>query len=140
MTTRIEHFDCRAGGAYRYVSTDESGEYGFRGCFHDVRPDEAIVQTFSFDGVPDGVALERVTFEALPGGRTRLTATSLVDSFEARDGFVESGMEQGVRECYERLDALLLQRLAVKCVVDNCRRYTDEATPASILAVCAIRV
>ena len=107
MTTRIEHFDCRAGGAYRYVSTDESGEYGFRGCFHDVRPDEAIVQTFSFDGVPDGVALERVTFEALPGGRTRLTATSLVDSFEARDAFVESGMEQGVREGYERLDALL---------------------------------
>lgn len=107
LTTRIEHFDCRPGGAYRYVSTDDNGEYGFRGCFHDVRTDEAIVQTFSFDGYPDGVALERLTLEALPGGRTRLTATSLVDSFEARDAFVASGMEQGVVEGYERLDALL---------------------------------
>ena len=107
LTTRIEHFDCRPGGAYRYVSTDENGEYGFRGCFHDVRDGEVIVQTFSFDGYPDSVALERLTLEALPGGRTRLTATSLVDSFEARDAFVASGMEQGVVEGYERLDALL---------------------------------
>ena len=45
--------------------------------------------------------------EDLGDGRTRLTATSLVDSFEARDAFVASGMEQGVREGYERLDELL---------------------------------
>jgi hypothetical protein len=41
------------------------------------------------------------------GGRTRLTATSLVDSFEGRDAFLAGGMEVGVREGYERLDALL---------------------------------
>jgi len=57
--------------------------------------------------MPDSVALERLGLEALPGGRTRLVATSLVDSFEARDAFLASGMEGGVRRGYERLDELL---------------------------------
>jgi len=72
-----------------------------------VRPSELIVQTFTFEGMPDGVALERLIFEDLGDGRTRLTATSLVDSFEDRDAFVSSGMEEGVREGYQRLDELL---------------------------------
>jgi hypothetical protein len=42
----------------------------------------------------------------LGDGRTRLTATSLVDPFAARDAFVASGMESGVREGYERLGEL----------------------------------
>ncbi len=105
--TRIDHHDCRTGGSYRYLHLSDGNEFGFRGCFHEVRPAELIVQTFSFEGVPDGVALERLVFEDLGGGRTRLTATSLVDSFEARDAFVASGMEDGVRESYERLDELL---------------------------------
>ena len=60
-----------------------------------MRPAELIVQTFTFEGMPDGVALERLVFEDLGDGRTRLTATSLVDSFEGRDAFVASGMEVG---------------------------------------------
>jgi uncharacterized protein YndB with AHSA1/START domain len=57
--------------------------------------------------MPDGVALERLVFEALGDRRTRLVATSLVDSFEDRDAFVASGMEEGVNQGYERLDDLL---------------------------------
>jgi uncharacterized protein YndB with AHSA1/START domain len=72
-----------------------------------VRPDELIVQTFTFEGEPDGVALERLVLEDLGDGRTRLSSTSLVDSFAARDAFVASGMEVGVREGYERLDEVL---------------------------------
>jgi len=87
--------------------SDDSGEYGFRGCFHEVRPAEVIVQTFTFEGAPDGVALERLVLEDLGDGRTRLTVTSLVDTFEGRDAFLASGMEEGVREGYERLDELL---------------------------------
>ena len=104
---RVDHFDCRTGGSYRYLHESDGNEYGFRGCFHEVRRDELIVQTFTFEGVPDGVALERLVFEDLGNGRTRLSATSLVDSFEGRDAFVASGMEYGVREGYERLDELL---------------------------------
>lgn len=104
---RVDHYDCRTGGSYRYLLGSDGNEVGFHGCFHEVRPSELIVQTFTFEGMPDGVALERLIFEDLGDGRTRLTATSLVDSFEDRDAFVSSGMEEGVREGYQRLDELL---------------------------------
>jgi uncharacterized protein YndB with AHSA1/START domain len=104
---RIDHFDCRTGGSYRYVHLSEGQEYSFRGCFHEVRPSELIVQTFTFEGMPDGVALERLVLEDLGDRRTRLVATSLVDSFEDRDAFLASGMDVGVREGYERLDDVL---------------------------------
>ena len=107
LEMRVDHFDCRTGGSYRYLHLSEGNEFGFHGCFHEVRPSELIVQTFTFEGFPDGVALERIVFEDLGDGRTRLTATSLVDSFEDRDAFVSSGMEVGVREGYERLDEVL---------------------------------
>jgi uncharacterized protein YndB with AHSA1/START domain len=107
MDMRIDHYDCRTGGSYRYVHTRGGNEFGFHGCFHEVRPSELIVQTFTFEGMPDGVALERLQFEDLGDGRTRLTATSLVDSFADRDAFLASGMEGGVREGYERLDEVL---------------------------------
>jgi uncharacterized protein YndB with AHSA1/START domain len=104
---RIDHYDCRTGGSYRFVHLSDGEEFGFRGCFHEVRPDEVIVQTFTFEGYPDSVALERLSLQDLGDGRTRLTATSLVDSFEGRDAFLASGMDTGVREGYERLDELL---------------------------------
>jgi uncharacterized protein YndB with AHSA1/START domain len=107
MEVHIDHLDCRTGGSYRYVHVRGNEEYGFRGSFHEVRPDELIVQTFTYEGMPDGVALEKLAFEDLRGGRTRLTATSLVDSFEDRDAFVASGKEEGVRDGYEKLDELL---------------------------------
>jgi len=102
-----DHFDCRTGGSYRYRLVSEDVDAGFYGSFHEVRSSELIVQTFAYAGEPDGVALERIVFEDLGNGRTRLTATSLVDSFQDRDAFVATGMEVGVREGYERLDDLL---------------------------------
>jgi len=107
MGMQIDYFDCRTGGSFRYVNTRDDFEAAFRGCFHEVRPAEVIVQTFTFEGFPDGVALERLVFEDTGDGRTVLTSTSLVDSFESRDAFLASGMEVGVREGYERLDELL---------------------------------
>ena len=104
---RVDHWDCRTGGSYRYVHASDGNEFGFHGCFHEVRPNELIVQTFTFEGVPDEVALERLILQDLGDGRTRLVATSLVDSFEGRDAFVASGMEEGIREGYERLDEVL---------------------------------
>jgi uncharacterized protein YndB with AHSA1/START domain len=107
LTMRIDQFDARTGGSYRYLHCEEDGtEYAFHGVFHEVRPDERIVQTFTFEGDPDGVALETMTFEDL-GGRTRLVAKSVCDSIEERDGVIASGMEYGLREAYEQLDELL---------------------------------
>ena len=107
-TIRIEHWDARTGGSWRYVHADDNGEYGFHGTFHEVRPDR-IVQTFTFEGMPDGVSLQTLTLEDLGDGRTRLHAQSLVDSFEGRDAWLASGMEVGVNEGYAKLDALVAE-------------------------------
>lgn len=108
VTMRIESWDCRTGGSYRYSAIDSDGNpQAFRGCFHEVRPSEVIVQTFTWEGMPDGVSLERLELEDIGDGRTRLVATSLVDSFEAREAMLSSGMDVGIREGYEKLDALL---------------------------------
>ena len=108
MDTEIVRWDARDGGEWRYVARRDGEEYAFRGCFHTVREDR-LVQTFTFEGFPDGVALETLTFEDLRNGYTRLRATSLADSFEARDGMLASGMEVGVDDGYAKLDGLLEQ-------------------------------
>jgi uncharacterized protein YndB with AHSA1/START domain len=105
----VDRWDCRTGGEYRYIHSRDGEEFAFHGSFHEVRPDESIVQTFTYEGMPDSVALEKVVLEDLGDGRTRLVATSLGDSFEARDAMVASGMEQGIVEGYERLDEVLAQ-------------------------------
>lgn len=107
LTMRIEHWDARTGGSYRYRHARDDLDVGFYGSFHEVRPHERLVQTFTFDGAPDGVSLETMTFEDLPGGRTRITGLSVVESFEIRDAIMASGMEVGVVEGYEKLDQLL---------------------------------
>jgi uncharacterized protein YndB with AHSA1/START domain len=110
LTIRIDSWDARTGGSYRYAAVREGEQIaGFYGSFHELRPGERLVQTFTYDGEPDGVALETLTFEDLGGGRTRLTALSVVDTIEGRDAIIASGMETGVVEGYEQLDALLAE-------------------------------
>jgi uncharacterized protein YndB with AHSA1/START domain len=109
MDTTIIDWDPTTGGRWRYVATRDGNEFGFHGCFHEVGADR-IVQTFTFDGQPDDVALETLRFEDLGNGRTRLHAQSLVDSFVSRDQWLASGMETGVDEGYAKLDALIAER------------------------------
>jgi len=104
--TRIDVWDVRDGGSWRYVGGLHGQEYAFRGCFHRVGVD-AIVQTFTWEEMPEDVSLETLRFEDLGNGRTRLHAQSLVDSFESRDAWLRSGMEVGVNDGYAKLDGLL---------------------------------
>jgi len=106
LTVTISDWDATTGGRWRYVHTRGVEEYGFHGCFHEVGS-RRIVQTFTFEGQPDGVALETLLFEDLGNGRTRLNAQTLVDSFQARDQWLAGGMEIGVTEGYAKLDAIL---------------------------------
>lgn len=109
LETHVEVWDARDGGSWRYRSTGpDELDTAFRGCFHTVREDR-IVQTMTWEGMPDAVSLETLTFEDLGDGRTRLHATSLCDSFEARDGWLSSGMETGVDQGYAALDRLLAE-------------------------------
>lgn len=107
IETKLEHWDASSGGGYRYAAWHEGQRYGFYGSFHEMRPNERIVQTFTFEGEPDGVALETMTFEDLGDGRTRLVSVSVVDTMEVRDAILASGMDTGVIEGYEKLDELL---------------------------------
>ncbi len=106
ISSRIIDWDVHHGGSWRYVSEHDGQVFGFRGCFHTVS-DDKIVQTFTFEGMPDQVALETLWFEDLGDGITRLHAQSLCDSFEARDGWLASGMEVGVNEGYTALQKLI---------------------------------
>ncbi|WP_028920929.1 SRPBCC domain-containing protein [Pseudonocardia acaciae] len=106
LTTRIDHWDARTGGSWRYVSELDGTRYWFHGCFHEIRPDR-IVQTFTYEGEPDGVALETLWFDDLGGGRARLRTQALVDSLEGRDAILRSGMEVGVDQGHAKLDRML---------------------------------
>jgi len=109
LTTTLDVFEPVSGGRYRFIQKDNDGnEYGFHGVFHEVSP-ERVIQTFEFEGLPESghATLETMTLEALPNGRTRLTAQSVFQSVSDRDGMVQSGMETGAREGYERLDEIL---------------------------------
>ncbi len=108
MEIKILDWDATTGGRWRYVGVRNGDEYGFHGCFHEVSG-ERLVQTFTYDGQPDDVALQTLWFEGLGDGRTRLHGQSLVDSFEGRDQWLASGMETGVDAGYLKLDALVAE-------------------------------
>ena len=106
LATDIDYWDARTGGSWRYVAHHDGQTFGFRGTFHEVA-EAKIVQTFTWEGMPDGVTLETIRFEELGEGRTQLRAQSLCASFEDRDAWLKSGMETGVNDGYAKLDALL---------------------------------
>ncbi|HEV8639322.1 MAG TPA: SRPBCC family protein [Chloroflexota bacterium] len=96
--------DFRPGGSWRFVLREADGnEYAFRGEIREIVPPERIVQTFEFEGMPGAVSVESLTL-AEHGGKTTITATSTFDSIEGRDGMLQSGMERGAAETYDRLE------------------------------------
>lgn len=106
----VERWDFTTGGGYRYVHRNPDGmEFGFRGTFHTVRENELAIQTFEYDGAPDEVSIDFMWFEDLGGGRTRLHGRSIGRTVEGRDAMLDSGMEKGMAEGYERLDELVAQ-------------------------------
>lgn len=109
MTMKIERWEMREGGSYRYTHERDGHKYAFFGVHHDVRAPERIIGTFEFDGLPERghVILGTTRFEELPGGRCRLVHQSLFQSVAERDGMVRSGMERGVSDGYEKLDNLI---------------------------------
>jgi uncharacterized protein YndB with AHSA1/START domain len=109
-TTRVDKMDVRPGGAWRYVSRDADGnEYAFRGGYREVVPPERLVATFEFEPMPGHVSVETLTLVEREG-KTTLTNRSVFGSVEDRDGMLQSGMEAGLGETFDRL-AKYLERL-----------------------------
>ena len=103
----IERMEVRRGGHWRIVEHADGQEHGFEGRYREVTPKERIVQTFEWDGMPGHVIVEDMRLEDLGDGRTRLVTLSLFHTTEERDGMLHSGMETGMNQSYEALDALL---------------------------------
>ena len=106
----LYEWDARTGGHYRYTASRD-GEViaSFYGSFHELRAPERLVQTFTYEGVPDGVSLDIISFVDLGDGRTRVDSLSVVETIEGRDMMMASGMETGIEEGYAALDALLAE-------------------------------
>jgi uncharacterized protein YndB with AHSA1/START domain len=100
--------DFRPGGKWRIVhkSPGDEEDHGFRGEFREIVRPERIVWTFEYEGAPGQIAVETMTLEE-QNGKTTITANSVYDSVEDRDGMLNSGMETGAAETYERLDEYL---------------------------------
>jgi uncharacterized protein YndB with AHSA1/START domain len=99
--------DVRVGGKYTWTE----GEIQFWGEYREVDPPNVLESTFEFSGAPGHVSVDRLELEELEGGRTRAVAVSTFDSKADRDAALQSGMEKGVVEGYEKMDAIL-ERLA----------------------------
>ena len=115
LTLRIDKLEPGTGGSWRFVHADKDGnEFGFHGVCHEEKTPERLIRTFEFEGLPETghVVLETAKFEVLPGGRTKLTIQSVFQSVDDRDGMVQAGMERGVNESHESLDALLAKEFS----------------------------
>ena len=105
--TSIE-IDLRVGGTWRYVMVANEGfEVAFHGEYREVVPNERIVSTEVYEGMPDGQALDTVTFAEVDG---RTTVTILVEhtSKEHRDAHINSGMEGGLQEAMDLLEQVAI--------------------------------
>ena len=100
----VAEVDVRVGGTWRYVMvTDDGFEAAFHGEYREIVPNERIVATEVYEGMPEAEALNTVTF-AEADGRTTLTMLVQHASKEARDAHIGSGMEAGVRAAMDLLE------------------------------------
>jgi uncharacterized protein YndB with AHSA1/START domain len=96
--------DLRVGGKWRWVMVAHGGfEVAFHGLYREIVPDERIVTTEVFEGMPEGEALNTLTFTE-EDGRTTLTLLVEHSSREHRDAHVSSGMEAGMQESMDALE------------------------------------
>jgi uncharacterized protein YndB with AHSA1/START domain len=99
--------DLREGGSYRWLDHFDDQEMVFFGEFLEVREPEVIAATFAWEGSGYPPSIDRTEFIEVDGGRTKLVTLSKFESQELRDGMLQSGMERGVNDGYDKLDAIL---------------------------------
>lgn len=95
----IERMEVKRGGHWRFVEHHGQGVDGFEGRYREVTPQDRIVWTFEWDGMPGHVVVG--------DGRTKVVNVSLFFTTEDRDGMLKSGMESGLNQSYAALDRLL---------------------------------
>ena len=99
--------DVRVGGSYRWVFATEDGSgMGVSGSFHEVAPHTRLVSIEQFDAFP-GPSTNTLVLSPAGDDGTAMRLSVVYPSREIRDGWVASGMTEGLGACYERLDGVL---------------------------------
>ena len=107
MHITIETLDAKPGGLWRYVHrSDDGAEYIHFGVFHEAAAPERLIYTYELAGMGGGPGIVTLSLEERDG-KTAITETSLYPSVEVRDAVVQSGMEGGAAESYDRMEELL---------------------------------
>jgi uncharacterized protein YndB with AHSA1/START domain len=107
--TVVDTMDARPGGKWRMRNiAADGGEHAFRGEFREVKAPERIVWTFEYEPLAGHVSVETLTLTERDG-RTLLTVHDAFSSKEDLDGMLQSGMESGAAESYDRLAELLAE-------------------------------
>ena len=100
--------DLRVGGMWRYVMVAKGGfEVAFHGQYREIVPNERIINTEVYEAMPEGEAIDTVTF-ATAGGGTMLTLLAELPDKASRDAVIESGMEVGMQEQMELLEEIAI--------------------------------
>jgi uncharacterized protein YndB with AHSA1/START domain len=100
----IAEIDLRVGGMWRYVLIANEGfEVGFHGEYREIVPDERIVSTEVYEGMPEGEALNTITFTE-EDGRTTMSILVQHSCKEHRDAHINSGMEAGMQKSMDLLE------------------------------------
>ncbi len=110
---KIVEMDVRPGGKWRYVLVMPNGhEARFSGTYHELTPPERIVATECFEEPQFGNPkwLSTVTLEE-KDGVTTMRSLVLHESTANRDGHIQSGMEPGAAETFDRLEQLLHKQI-----------------------------
>ncbi len=110
FSTEVEKMDVHVGGLWRFVQKDTVGnQFAFHGVYHQVVPNEKVVNTFEFEGMPGHALLEIVTFQD-SSDKTLLIDHLIFPTVADREQMVKSGMEMGTTESMQRLQKLLLNK------------------------------
>jgi uncharacterized protein YndB with AHSA1/START domain len=116
LVTRVEKMDVRVGGTWRYIQRAPNGnEYAFNGVYKEIVAPSKVVSTFEFEGMPGHIVVDTVTLEEV-NGKTTITVLSLFQSKEDLDGMLQSGMEGGANESYERFEELLASYMKTESI------------------------
>ncbi|GAA4426260.1 SRPBCC family protein [Georgenia halophila] len=111
-TVTSAEVDLRVGGTWRYVMVANKGfEVAFHGEYREVTPDERLVCTEIFEGMPEGDSPPTVNTYTFTehDGRTTLEVLTACDSKETRDAIIDSGMESGMQESYDAAEELAVE-------------------------------
>lgn len=108
LTTTVDKMEVKVGGIWRYIQKDADGNvYAFNGVYKELVAPERLTYTFEFEPMAGQISTETVTFVVLPEGKTQINTRTIFNTLEDLEGMLQSGMEDGAVETWDRLEELL---------------------------------